>query len=89
MGTYHDHRLVLTRYKEESMGQPLTFSGVIPANVLPFTPDYAIDVGNYRRHLTWLADVPGVTAITVNGHAAEVSSLTRDERRRALAHCAR
>ena len=67
------------------MGQQLTFSGVIPANLLPFTPDYAIDEGNYRRHLTWLADVPGVTAITVNGHAAEVSSLTRDERRRALA----
>lgn len=63
----------------------LQFSGVIPANLLPFTPDLAIDEADYRRHLTWLADVPGVTAITVNGHAAEVSSLTRDERRRALA----
>ena len=67
------------------MGQELTFSGVIPANLLPFTPDYAVDEGDYRRHLTWLAEVPGVTAITVNGHAAEVSSLNRSERRRALA----
>jgi 4-hydroxy-tetrahydrodipicolinate synthase len=67
------------------MRNDLIFSGVIPANLLPFTPDYGIDEANYRRHLTWLADVPGVTAITVNGHAAEVSSLTRDERRRALA----
>jgi len=65
------------------MGQELTFSGVIPANVLPFTPEYAIAEAEYRRHLTWLADVPGTTAITVNGHAAEVSSLDRDERRRA------
>jgi 4-hydroxy-tetrahydrodipicolinate synthase len=63
----------------------LTFSGIIPANLLPFMPDYSIDAVNYRRHLSWLADVPGVTAITVNGHAAEVSSLQRDERRRALA----
>lgn len=63
----------------------LTFAGVIPANVLPFTPDYSIAEVDYRRHLTWLADVQGVTAITVNGHASEVSSLVRDERRRALA----
>ena len=67
------------------MHNDLRFSGVIPANLLPFTPDYAIDEANYRRHLSWLADVSGVTAITVNGHAAEVSSLNRDERRRALA----
>ena len=67
------------------MRHTLRFSGIIPANLLPFTPDYAIDVDNYRRHLAWLANVPGVTAITVNGHAAEVSSLTRQERRQALA----
>ena len=67
------------------MSQTLTFSGVIPANLLPFTPDYAMAETEYRRHLTWLAEVPGTTAITVNGHAAEVSSLGRDERRRALA----
>jgi 4-hydroxy-tetrahydrodipicolinate synthase len=67
------------------MRKTLRFAGMIPANLLPFTPDYAIDEGEYRRHLSWLAEVPGVTAITVNGHAAEVSSLTRDERRQALA----
>ena len=67
------------------MRKTLRFAGMIPANLLPFTPDYAIDVADYRCHLSWLADVPGVTAITVNGHAAEVSSLTRDERRQALA----
>ena len=37
------------------------------------------------RHLRWLADAPGVTGIVANGHAAEVSSLTREERKRALA----
>jgi 4-hydroxy-tetrahydrodipicolinate synthase len=64
---------------------PLRFSGIMPANILPFTADLAIDEPAYRRHLRWLADTPGVTGIVVNGHAAEVSSLARDERRRALA----
>ncbi len=63
----------------------LKFSGAIPANLLPFHEDYSIDEPNYRRHLSWLADVEGVSAIVCNGHAAEVSSLDRDERRRALA----
>ena len=67
------------------MSQPLVFSGIMPANLLPFTADLAIDEPAYRRHLRWLADTRGVTGIVANGHAAEVSSLLRDERRRALA----
>jgi 4-hydroxy-tetrahydrodipicolinate synthase len=66
------------------MGLQFRFSGVIPANLLPFRDDLSIDEPNYRRHLRWLADTPGVTAIVANGHAAEVSSLDRAERRRAL-----
>jgi 4-hydroxy-tetrahydrodipicolinate synthase len=57
----------------------------MPANLLPFTADLAIDEPAYRRHLRWLADTRGVTGIVANGHAAEVSSLDREERRRALA----
>src|SRR5882724_2657384 len=67
------------------MSQSLRFSGVMPANLLPFTSDLAIDEPAYRRHLRWLADTRGVTGIVANGHAAEVSSLTREERERALA----
>ncbi len=63
----------------------LKCQGIIPANLLPFNPDYSIDEADYRRHISWLVNVRGVTAITCNGHAAEVSSLTRDERRQALA----
>ena len=63
----------------------LRFSGVMPANVLPFNADLSIDETAYRRHLGWLADTEGVTGIVANGHAAEVSSLSREERRRALA----
>jgi 4-hydroxy-tetrahydrodipicolinate synthase len=67
------------------MSMPLTFSGVMPANLLPFRADLSIDEAAYRAHLRWLADTRGVTGIVANGHAAEVSSLTREERRRSLA----
>ena len=63
----------------------LRFSGTMPANLLPFTADLAIDEAAYRTHLRWLADTPGVTGIVANGHASEVSSLTREERKRSLA----
>ena len=67
------------------MSEPLRFSGVMPANVLPFKEDLSIDEAAYRSHLRWLAGTEGVTGIVANGHAAEVSSLSREERRRSLA----
>ena len=67
------------------MTRALRFSGAIPANLLPFNEDLSFDEVNYRRHLSWLASVDGVSAIVCNGHAGEVSSLDREERRRALA----
>jgi 4-hydroxy-tetrahydrodipicolinate synthase len=62
----------------------LRLHGVIPANLLPFKPDFTIDEAELRRHLLWLLSVPGVTGITCNGHAAEVATLTREECRQAL-----
>ncbi len=67
------------------MREPLRFSGVMPANLLPFRADLSIDEPAYRKHLRWLADQHGVTGIVANGHAAEVASLFREERKRALA----
>jgi len=62
----------------------LRFHGCMPANLLPFTADLAIDEPAYRSHLRWLVDTPGVTGLVANGHAAEVASLDRAERRLAL-----
>src|SRR5262245_54547910 len=67
------------------MSTPLRFHGCLPANLLPFTDDLEIDEPAYRTHLRWLADTEGVTGIVANGHASEVSSLLREERRRSLA----
>src|SRR5205085_9276280 len=67
------------------MREPLKLSGIMRANILPFKADLSVDEPAYRRHLRWLADTPGVTGIVANGHAAEVASLNREERRRTLA----
>ena len=58
--------------------------GVIPACLLPFFDDLSIDEASFRRHLSDVASVSGVTAITINAHATEVASCTFDEQRRVL-----
>ena len=58
--------------------------GVIPACLLPFTSDLDIDETSYRNHLEDLAAVDGISAITVNGHAAEVHALSFEEQQRGI-----
>ena len=66
------------------MRPDLVFSGVIPANLLPFDADLRIDEGNYRRHIRYLVDTEGVSGITTNAHASEVATLTLGEQQRSL-----
>ncbi len=58
--------------------------GVIPACLLPFFDDLSIDEASFRRHLSDVASVPGLSAITINAHASEVGSCAFDEQRRVL-----
>ncbi len=58
--------------------------GVIPACLMPFRGDLSIDDSAYRKHVRHVADVDGISAITINGHAAEVHGLSFDEQRHAL-----
>jgi 4-hydroxy-tetrahydrodipicolinate synthase len=58
--------------------------GVIPAVLLPFDADLAIDETSFRKHLRDVAATSGITAITVNAHSTEVASCTLDEQRRVL-----
>jgi len=59
--------------------------GVIPAVLLPFDADLAIDEAGFRKHLRDVAATPGITAITVNAHSTEVASCTFEEQARVLA----
>src|SRR6476661_1208973 len=59
--------------------------GVIPAVLLPFDADLAIDEASFRKHLRDVAATPGISAITINAHSTEVASCTFEEQRRVLA----
>src|SRR3984885_3319270 len=60
-------------------------NGVIPAVLLPFADDLAIDEISFRKHLADIAATEGLSAITVNAHSTEVASCSFDEQRRVLA----
>ena len=58
--------------------------GVIPATLLAMHDDCSIDEAGTRRHLRDVAATPGLSAITVNGHASEVHACTAEEQARIL-----
>ncbi|CAM5199248.1 4-hydroxy-tetrahydrodipicolinate synthase OS=Castellaniella defragrans OX=75697 GN=dapA PE=3 SV=1 [Castellaniella defragrans] len=58
--------------------------GVIPAVLMPFRADMEIDQPAYRQHVRDLAGTEGVTGLVINGHAAEVHTLSFDEQKLAL-----
>ncbi|WP_218041354.1 dihydrodipicolinate synthase family protein [Acrocarpospora macrocephala] len=51
-----------------------------PAALTPFSHTLEIDREAFVRHVTALTQAPHVTAIVVNGHAGEASSLSQAER---------
>ena len=59
-------------------------AGVIPAVLLPFDDDLAIDDKGFRAHLRDIAGTEGLSAVTVNAHSTEVASCTFDEQRRVM-----
>src|SRR5438045_1680564 len=58
--------------------------GVIPAVLLPFDADLAIDEASFRKHLRDVAATDGITGLTINAHSTEVASCTFEEQRRVL-----
>jgi 4-hydroxy-tetrahydrodipicolinate synthase len=57
---------------------------VIPAVLLPFDSDLAIEEASFRAHLRDVTATQGLSAITLNAHSTEVSSCTFDEQKRVL-----
>jgi 4-hydroxy-tetrahydrodipicolinate synthase len=60
-------------------------AGVIPATLAAFNDDFSINERETRRHLSSCALTPGVSAVTVNGHASEVHACNFEEQERLLA----
>jgi 4-hydroxy-tetrahydrodipicolinate synthase len=61
------------------------FRGILPALQVPYTPDYAIDEGELRRFVRWLAGHEGIGGLVTNGHTGEVFALRPEERARVTA----
>jgi hypothetical protein len=59
-------------------------NGVIPAILLPFDDDLAIDERAFRSHIRDVAATEGLSALTINAHSTEVASCSFDEQRRVL-----
>ncbi len=66
------------------MAKITNWKSILPASILPFKEDCSIDEAAFRKYLSWLANVDGVGGIVVNGHAGEVSVLSREERKRVV-----
>jgi len=58
--------------------------GVVPAVLLPFDGELAIDEASFRKHLRDVAATDGISAITINAHSTEVASCIFEEQRRVL-----
>ena len=58
--------------------------GVVPAALLPFTPDLEIDEPTLRRHIGDIAATEGISSILVGGVAQEGNALTADEHARII-----
>ncbi len=63
------------------MGKQVELKGICPAHILPFTDEFRIDIPGLRNHIRALLSVNGIGGVVCNGHAGEVDTLSREERR--------
>ncbi len=68
----------------QSKGLPIPRKAIIPAALSSFDAKGRIDYADFRRHISSLAAVEGVSAIMVNGGSGLDKALTREERRKLL-----
>lgn len=64
--------------------KPVKLRGSLPASLCPFRADGSIDEDAFLSHVRWLVDASRGGGVVCNGHAGEVGSLTRAERRRVI-----
>ena len=62
----------------------MNLHSVLPAIITPFTPDGDLDEPTLVSYCRWLASIPGIGGLVVNGHAGEGNALTEDERMRVI-----
>ncbi len=58
--------------------------GSLPASLCPFRPDLSMDEEAFSSHVRWLITASKGGGVVCNGHAGEVASLSRKERKRVV-----
>ena len=61
------------------MNSNIVLRGVVPAHLTPFDNNYEIDENELRNHIKDIVQIDGVGGIISNGHAGEVTSLSKSE----------
>ncbi len=56
------------------------WKGIFPAICCPVKDDYTVDEPAFRKYLKWIAGIPDLGGLVVNGHASEVTTFSREER---------
>ena len=74
----------LDQKADPSGGHPIPRKAIIPAALSSIDKDGKIDYHDFKRHISSLADIEGVSAIMVNGGSGLDKTLTREERRKLL-----
>jgi len=73
-----------TQQSDQSNRLALPRKAIIPAALTSIDKDGKIDFLDFKRHISSLADIDGVSAIMVNGGSGHDKTLTREERRKLL-----
>jgi 4-hydroxy-tetrahydrodipicolinate synthase len=68
----------------ESIVNSVVLRGSLPASLCPFRPDFSVDEEAFASHVRWLVEASKGGGVVCNGHAGEVASLTRKERKRVV-----
>lgn len=61
------------------------WKNIFPAICMPLNSDYSVDEKSLRKYVGWMSGLEGIGGILVNGHASEVVTFSREERKRITA----
>ena len=64
--------------------KPVKLRGSLPASLCPFRADFSVDEDAFSAHVRWLVAGSKGGGVVCNGHAGEVASLSRKERKRVV-----
>ena len=66
------------------MNKKISWKNIFPAICIPLNDDYSINEKELRKYVSWLADFDEIDGVVCNGHTGEITSFSREERKRII-----